>query len=138
MTTRLGQTDYSSYHTYNKIPTWDIPVGTPIRILDPNGEKTEKPDTTVSVDLTGYDEDRDEFTFIVKSDFKGLYGYSSIMQKGKDWRIAIKRADLPKEYSGLEIMKGGKVVKIGEVKGTTGATPAPTATPKTNVGNLFK
>ena len=138
MTTRLGQTDYSSYHTYNKIPTWDIPVGTPIRILDPNGEKTEKPDTTVSVDLTGYDEDRDEFKFIVKSDFKGLYGYSSIMQKGKDWRIAIKRADLPKEYSGLEIMRGGKVVKIGEVKGTTGATSAPTATPKTNVGNLFK
>jgi len=122
--TRLGQTDYPSYHTYNNLPVWDIPVGTPIKLLNSKGEKIIKPDNTISVDVTGYDEVKDEFTFIVKSNFEGLFGAVSSMERGKDWRIAIKRTDLPPEYNTLEIKKDGKTVKVGDIKRGTSATPA--------------
>ncbi len=136
--TRLGQTDYSNYHTFNNLPAWDIPVGTTIRLLNPKGEKEMKPDNTLSVDITGYDEDKDEFTFIVKSNFENLYGAVPAMERGKDWRIAIKRKDLPPEYNTLEIMKNGKVVKVGDIKReSVTITPTPAKEQKTNVSSIF-
>jgi hypothetical protein len=131
-----GQTTYNTYHSFNNIPVSDIPMGTPIRILDPKEEKTIKPDTTVTADVTGYDEEKDEFTFIVKANFQGLYGYVSSLERGKDWRIAVKRKDLPTEFSSLEILKGGKRIKIGDLRAKEGVN---TATPvKTDKGNPFK
>jgi hypothetical protein len=122
--TRLGQTDYKNYHTFNYLKAPDIPAGVKVRILNPAGEKEITPNETLSVDITGYDEDRDEFTFIVKSNFQGLYYDVNIpiLEKGKDWRIAVKRTDLPPEFSNLKISKGGKRVAVGEI-GTSVATP---------------
>jgi hypothetical protein len=111
-------------------------MGTPIRILDPKGEKTIKPDTTVTADVTGYDEEKDEFTFIVKANFQGLYGYVSSLERGKDWRIAVKRKDLPTEFNSLEILKGGKRIEIGDLRAKEGVN---TATPvNTDKGNPLK
>lgn len=130
VSTRLGQTDYKVYHPFNNIPVSDIPMGTPIRILNPAKEEIKKPDTTVSVDVTGYDEEKDEFTFIVKSNFEGLYGYTPMLERGKDWRIAVKRTDLPTEYNSLEILKNGKRIKVGDLRpkeGVNTETPVSTA-----------
>ena len=121
-TTRLGQTNYGVYHPFDNIPVGDIPVGTEIRVLNPEGEEKIIPNTTVTVDLTGYDEEKDEYTFIVTKDFEGLYEGVNILKQGKDWRIAIKRKDLPERFSGLRILKDGKPVEIG---GLVGATQSP-------------
>jgi hypothetical protein len=113
---RLGQTDYPTYHTFNNIPDWQIPSGKKVRILNPEGEETITPDTTLTVDVTGYDESTGELTFVAKKDFLSKYGYNP---KGANYDLAVNIKDLPPEYGELKIIKDGKVVKIKDLQTAT-------------------
>lgn len=119
--TRIGQTDYTLFHTYDNVPVGDIPMGTTIRLLNPQGETVENAENVITSNLVGYDEIKDEFVFIATKDYKGLYSPVATMKRGQGHRFAVKRADLPPKFSNLKVSQGGKFISIKDIKRTTPA-----------------
>jgi hypothetical protein len=104
--------DYNTYHPVLQSPVLNIPTKD-VTILDEYGENLSSV-KTISVKLTGYDEEKDEFTFIAESNYDGT--------RGRGNQIAIKRTQAPKELWDMEVISGGKKVKIKDLKG--GVAPA--------------
>ena len=115
---KLGQTTYPTYHTFNNIPDWQIPAGKEVRILNPEGEEIVSPETTLTVDVTGYDEAKRELTFVAKKDFMDKYSYTP---KGANYDLAVSIDQLPPEYGELKIVKDGKIVKLKDLQQTKAA-----------------
>lgn len=125
---KVGQTDYSSFHDFGNIPVQDVTVKE-IRVLNPEGETVMNPESPISADLIGYDENKDEFIFIATKDFLSVYN-QFMSGKGKDWRFAVKKADLPDKYKEWEIIKDGKTIKVGSVASQVVTTPTETPAEK--------
>jgi hypothetical protein len=118
----LGKTNYNKYHPFLRMPLWTIPADN-IRVLEwQEGEADDnrKPKTTLKVQLTGYDEGADEFTFNVVEPY---WGYGTEANRGKGDKIAIKRSELPPELDDINIIINGKPVRIGDVERKSTGTP---------------
>jgi hypothetical protein len=124
----IGQTNYTKFHSLGNIMASEVTPSS-IRLLNPKGEQELKPETPITAEVVGYDEDKDEFIFIATKNFVNVYGkggeYDS--PSGSGYRFAVKRKDLPTEvYGNFEIIKDGKKVKIGTLTTSTTATPTET------------
>ena len=116
--TKIGQTDYLAFHNFENVPIGNIPVGTSIRTLNPEGEEVKSVQNVITADLVGYDEIRDEFVFLATKDFENLYS-TFMPAKGSGWRFAVKRSELKNPmYDSLKIEKNGKVIAIKDLVGT--------------------
>jgi hypothetical protein len=125
----IGQTQYNAYHDFGNAKVEDFSPNE-IRVLNPEGEQVIKPQSPISADLVGYDEEKDEFIFISKGNFQNIYAtnkYDPNQPAGTNWRFAVKRVHLPDKYNKMEVLKGGKSVKIGSLPRTSITT---TSTPK--------
>jgi len=109
MSVTLGSSDYSTYHVIPEWPTMTIPT-TNVEIQTPQGNKEKTTVRSIAVQPTGYDEDKDEFTFIAKSNYKG----GGTMGTGD--QIAIKRQYVPREFDNFEILVNGQRIKIKDLK----------------------
>jgi len=114
-TERQSFKKYKTYHAVPEWPTQNIPANN-ITVQKPDGEKIKVADKTLSLQLTGYDEDTDEFTFITK----GNYWSGNTMGAGD--QIAISRAEVPPKFNDFEILVNGQKVKVNDVKRTAQAT----------------
>lgn len=106
---KLGATTYEKYHPFGQFETYEIPTQD-IEIQTMNGNRIKVAQKNLSVKLTGYSEDRDEFTFTVMKD------YMSNNSRGQGDQIAVKRSQLPLEWGDIQIeLDDGKVVKVGSL-----------------------
>jgi hypothetical protein len=122
--TQIGNTQYNTYHEYQRMPTWNISPSGGVRVLESDKitDTDIQPKTTLSVQLTGYDEEKDEFTFTVMKDFKNLTAPDKY-HKGAGSQIAVKRSALsPEIFNNMEIIKNGQKFKVGNLTPSTQVT----------------
>jgi hypothetical protein len=114
--TTLGATSYKKYHSFGQFETYFIPAEN-IEVQNANGNTEKITVKNLKVIPTGYDENKREFTFNV------LQNYKSGNTRGNGDQIAIKLDKLPKEFGNIEVLIGGKPVKIKDIPNTPNETP---------------
>lgn len=111
-TERQSFKNYTTYHPVLEWPSQNIPTDNVV-VFKPNGEKVRVTGKTLTLQLTGYDENTDEFTFITKTN------YWSNNTQGAGDQISMKRKYAPEKFNDFVILINGIPTKVRDVERET-------------------